>query len=309
MPASGLKEVRVVTHSGSFHPDDVFAVAVLVILFEKKFAVQIIERSRDPKIWGRADFLVDVGRRYSPESNLFDHHQVGGAGERPNGAPYASFGLVWKKFGDEICAGDAVVATEIDKAFVQSIDALDNGIGELKPVMDGVYPYSIGRAVLSLNPSWRDERPDFDKAFGQAVDFAVPVLRRAIAEARDFIEGERLARISYEAAVDKRIVVLDYSYPADNLFSNLPEPLYIVEPAFESANEVSWRLKTVRDNPQSFVNRRDLPAAWAGKCDEELVVASGVPDAIFCHTKRFVAYAKTKEGAMTLAKLALEMQN
>ena len=62
----------------------------------------------------------------------------------------------------------------------------------------------------------------------------------------------------------------------------------------------------VRDNPHQFKNRKDLPAEWAGLRDAELARVTGVADAVFCHRNRFMAVARTKEGAVALAKLALK---
>jgi uncharacterized UPF0160 family protein len=100
----------VITHNGSFHPDDVFAVATLLIKFGK---LKVI-RTRDENRFKSADFLVDVGSIYNPKDNRFDHHQKGGAGKRDNGIKYASFGLVWKKFSKDIC-GDEKVAKKVDE--------------------------------------------------------------------------------------------------------------------------------------------------------------------------------------------------
>jgi len=49
-----------------------------------------------------------------------------------------------------------------------------------------------------------------------------------------------------------------------------------------------------------------LPAEWAGLRDAELARVTGVADAVFCHRNRFMAVARTKEGAVALAKLALK---
>jgi uncharacterized UPF0160 family protein len=48
-----------------------------------------------------------------------------------------------------------------------------------------------------------------------------------------------------------------------------------------------------------------FPDSWAGKRDAELVKATGVADAIFCHNNRFMMVAGSKEGALALAELAL----
>jgi len=49
-----------------------------------------------------------------------------------------------------------------------------------------------------------------------------------------------------------------------------------------------------------------FPESWAGKNGKELAEITGVEDAIFCHNARFICSAKSKEGAMKLAQMALE---
>lgn len=85
-----------------------------------------------------------------------------------------------------------------------------------------------------------------------------------------------------------------------------PEPLYVVKPKSVGTD---WDVECVRDNPFGFENRKDLPAAWAGSVETDggkLAQASGVPDAIFCHNRRYIAVARSKEGAVKLAQLAVE---
>ena len=55
---AGANILRVVTHSGVFHADDVFAYALLRIFLGQKLE---LERTRDPAIIARADLALDVG--------------------------------------------------------------------------------------------------------------------------------------------------------------------------------------------------------------------------------------------------------
>jgi len=55
-----------------------------------------------------------------------------------------------------------------------------------------------------------------------------------------------------------------------------------------------------------FANRRDLPADWAGLSGDALAAATGVPDAVFCHTARFYVSARSREGIAELARRALD---
>ena len=83
---------KIITHSGSFHTDDIFACAALSILLEDDDMPLEIIRTRDQEVIKSLDkeegYVVDVGGVYNEEENKFDHHQPGGAGKRPNGIEY-----------------------------------------------------------------------------------------------------------------------------------------------------------------------------------------------------------------------------
>src|ERR1035437_8037366 len=96
-----LKQKKIlVTHNGIFHADDIFATATLSLLLDGHIKVT---RTRDENLIKSADYVYDVGGIYDPALNRFDHHQVGGAGKRDNGIPYAAFGLVWMQYGETVC--------------------------------------------------------------------------------------------------------------------------------------------------------------------------------------------------------------
>jgi hypothetical protein len=63
---------------------------------------------------------------------------------------------------------------------------------------------------------------------------------------------------------------------------------------------------TVPPEPGSFEQRLPLPEHWAGLQNEALAAETGVADAVFVHLRRFVAAAKTLDGALALARLAME---
>jgi uncharacterized UPF0160 family protein len=61
----------------------------------------------------------------------------------------------------------------------------------------------------------------------------------------------------------------------------------------------------IKKNPRSPENRKLLPASWAGKKKLALAEVTGVKDAEFCHNKRFIAKAWSREGAVAMARLAV----
>ncbi|MCK5096009.1 MAG: MYG1 family protein [Candidatus Pacebacteria bacterium] len=298
------KETVIVTHSGSFHTDDVFAVATIK-LFLGDVPCRIV-RTRDMEIIKKGDFVVDVGNVYDSEKNCFDHHQQeGGAGARDNGIPYSSFGLVWKKFGEKLCESKEV-ANIIEKRLVYPIDASDNGVETYIKSSEELTPYTVHNIIGIFYPTQKEEEKgqNFDTAFTEALEIAQKILSREIQLARDKKDGEVFVEKAYDEAEDKRIIVIDGRYPWETVLSHYPEPLYVVSP--DSQGDNFWKVKAVREDPEaSFKNRKDLPKSWAGKRNEELAKVTGVSDATFCHNKCFIAVAGSKEGALNLAKLAI----
>lgn len=293
-----------VTHSGGFHADELLSSVVLTQLFQHARIV----RSRAPE-WitpGPDRIVYDVGGAYDPAGNIFDHHQRG-APLRDDGQPYSSFGLVWKHFGHDYIAALGTPADHIedihasfDAAFVLPIDLLDNGAFSPSGPLAGL---SLSSLLESLKPDFDDDDPDADeKAF-----------LRALGVARNFVEAgvkRRAAKLRAESIVlhaiadtgNNRVLELPMGMPfrpaikkagADHL-------LFVVHP-----REKDWCLTGIRRGEEGFELRADLPAAWAGLVNEDLEAASGVPGATFCHNGRFIAAAKTRAAALTMAEIAV----
>ncbi len=300
---------KLVTHNSSFHTDDIFAAATLSILLENKGEKFEIIRTRDPKIISSGDYVFDVGGVCDSDTNRFDHHQKGGAGRR-EGEPlieYASFGLVWKKFGVEVC-GSKKAAEVIDGKLVAPIDAGDNGF-DLAANKYDISPYVIQNLFSSMSPTWQEGGSKRDKIFLDCVEIAKVVLLREVAQARDGVLAEEKVLSIYNNTKDKRIIVLDKNYPFEYALHDFLEPLFVVYPRENSEEdgkiEERWSAKAVRQDLGVFKNRKDFPSSWAGLRDAEIQNITGVADAIFCHRGLFMAVAKSKEGAIRLAELAL----
>lgn len=296
-----MKNIKIITHNGHFHADDVFSVALLTMVLKEP--PEII-RTRDPEIIKTGDYVVDVGGVYDEDKNLFDHHQIGGAGERENGIPYSSFGLVWKKFGEKV-GGSKEVADSIDKKLAYPIDLKDAGTDISKPIFDYVNPYDVGAIIEAFSLSWEEDRGKFDDAFMQAVGVAKQILEREIIRARAKVSAEKNIVEAYEQSEDKQIIILDNYYPSKEVLQRYPEPLYVIYP--DSNDSGNWQIQTIRLNTHSFEARKDFPMEWAGKHGEELSKITGVEGSVFAHRSgRFIVIAKSKEWAVELAKKAVK---
>ncbi len=295
------KKITIVTHSSGFHTDDIFAAATLLVLLEKEHEV-IIVRSRDMSVIEKADYVFDVGGIYDPSTHRFDHHQEGGAGKRENGVPYAAFGLVWNEYGEKI-SGSLGVKEKIDCALVQPIDAGDNGVQFLETKIKGLRPFDVGLITSLYSPTWKEETENINDIFVKLVYYAKELLQRVIISMKDREEGEKHVLEAYENSEDKRLVILDNSrYPWGEVLSGLPEPIFVV---YKNITDETWSIKGVRSDLFSFTPRKKLPEAWAGKTGEQLEKITGVAGSVFCHNARFMAVAKTKEGVLQMAQIAL----
>lgn len=293
------KKTIIATHNSNFHTDDIFAVATLLLVLDESANVSIV-RTRDMNIIEGVDYVVDVGGVYDESKNRFDHHQIGGAGVRPNTIPYASFGLVWKKFGETLC-GTTEIAEKIDQILVQWIDATDNGFNFIETKIPDVYPYDIGLFFNTFIPDWKEGEENIDNIFMEVVSLAKLVLSREISKRKNLAEVRSIVESKYRETSDKRLVVFDKYYPAVEFLSKFSEPLFVVFPK----SEKEWVIKTIRDNRASFISRKLLPENWAGRTDSDLEAITGVSGALFCHTGRFIAVAKTKGAILSMAQIAL----
>ncbi len=297
-----------VTHNGVFHADDVFAAAAFLMANNQNNEWQVV-RSRDESVIEKADAVIDVGGVYDIAQLRFDHHQMGGAGERENSISYASFGLVWNIYGEMIC-GDKKVADEIEKKIVLSIDAHDNGITLNKNVYEDVHTYEISDLVSDFNITWKEESGTDDggdklryDGFMYLVNVAQKLIQRMITKIKDKYEARGFVVDAYNNSEDKRIVIMDRFYPWQDVLIGLPEPIFVI---FPNQNQDIWTIKTVPKEKNSFESRQLFPESWAGLRDNECASATGVGTAYFVHNARFIALTKTKEDTIALAKQALE---
>jgi uncharacterized UPF0160 family protein len=295
--------MKIAIHSGRFHSDEAFAIATLKMLGPVDYV-----RTRDESVMKECDMRVDVGRKYNPETGDFDHHQPEGAGKRENGIPYAAFGLIWKQFGAKAC-GLQSVADIVETQLVQVLDAVDAGFDLFDNKISDVYPFGIDKAIDNMMPSWKNEDPSpqqIDELFKTAVDLASQILKNTIEKARDHLDGDEFVRQAIKNADDKRLIILNKYVPwQDVVIKEAPGALFVVLPAWPDPHD-DWVINTVNIDSNSFQNRKKLPAAWAGLMESSFAEVSGVKDAKFCHSARFMAIAKSKVGCLELARLALE---
>jgi uncharacterized UPF0160 family protein len=286
---------RVGTHDGRFHADEVMATAILKEIYE----VEVI-RTRDSKILSELDIVYDVA------GGEFDHHSADKV-YRENGIPYAACGLIWKSFGKEVIhfkypslneEGIDSIFYYIDRVLLKGIDALDNGV---KVDGEGIPMMNITSIISGFNPSWHSQESE-DAAFDEAVEIASAVLDNTINRRFSVLKAKDNVLKAYESRKIAEVLILETYCPYGEVLQEIDEKKEVLFVIYPRKNE--YAIQTVRE--RGGVDRKKLPKDWAGKRDEELAVVSGVEDAVFCHTGRFMAVAGSFEGIMKMAELAIK---
>lgn len=309
---------HLVTHSGAFHADDLFAAAALRRLAPLATLVRTRDTAQAFALAQEGGVVFDVGMIHDPARRLFDHHQPDRAlrpavpGKEP--VPYSAFGLVWQVYGKEVVAKvlDIPVSDprieevwgRLDRGFVAWVDMGDNGVVPAEHA--GVqHPMSITRLLETFVPPFDAPLEALDTAFVQAMAIAGTVLEAKIVQVAAELRASQVARAAIASRTDPRWAELPQGMPYLHAvrLEKADDLLYVLMP---DRGQAQWSVSAVRKSDGPLGCRKPMPAAWAGLREADLAAASGVPDAIFCHLGRFLAIAKSREGALALLMAALD---
>ncbi|KAL6926180.1 hypothetical protein ACO0SA_003859 [Hanseniaspora valbyensis] len=324
----------IITHSGSFHADEALGVAMLRML--PRFQNHQLIRSRDPKVWEKADIILDVGAEFDAKLNKFDHHQKSFneffySQPEKQITKLSSAGLIYKYFGKEIIqeilnpikiSDDdmSILFTKIYGDFIEAIDANDNGVNCYD--INAVAKYknnnlSIPSIVSNLNPNWNDGLDDspeesaarFDRHFEIASELVGKIFKQfAFNVGAAWLPAKNKVISALMERTDDGIIIFE-SYVAwkDHLLTAEKEKNLENEIKFVITKESSgsWRVITVPVKQGSFEFRVGLPTELRGLRDDDLSKAAGIPDGVFIHASGFIGGAKSKESCLKLARMGL----
>ncbi len=320
--------LKLYTHDGLFHADDVFATALLSMMAED---IEVTRGSDIDIPENKNDWIIyDIG------GGELDHHSP--ENKEANGChpgtniPYAACGLVWKKYHKEILEAEDCprnymnsVFQKMDVSLFQGIDAEDNGMNVVSDVADSMpgltdeqkaelvkysrTSFTISQVIKDFNPNWNSDMDYYD-AFMDAVSFAKDIIINRLDSIISAMDGRDyvLQHINYSA---DHIMILDEFVPWEGtLYSQRWDPKaadiwYVVYPALRGGWNVQCALEDSHDRTSY---RHPLPKAWYGLRYEELQRASGIPTASFCHVSGFLAGCETEEDALMMANTACALK-
>ena len=101
------------------------------------------------------------------------------------------------------------------------------------------------------------------------------------------------------------ILVLEKSVPWKDTILELDRNEDVLYVVYQDVTG-SWCTQTVPKEANSFAARKDLPKKWGGLNNDDLSKLTGIENCTFCHPALFICGNKTKEGAILMAKVAVE---
>ena len=292
-----INEANCITHSGTFHADEIFATLILSKIMQKITLIRVQEVREKPN---ENVLVYDIG------AGKYDHHQFGGNGERENGIKYAAAGLIWKEFGRNLLENYNVedidyVWNYIDKNLIQFIDSNDNG--QLPKLQADYRNVHLSYIIGLFNSKW-DEEVDNDENFMRALEIANTIFEEFLSDTFSKMKAKKIVDKAIEESKDGIVILKKY----------VPWKEFIVNSENEKAKDINfvvfpskrggYNVYAVPIEIGSFENRKSLPQSWRGKRDEELQRVTGVKTARFCHNAGFICSCETMEDAINLAYLA-----
>ncbi|KAB5554830.1 MYG1 protein [Coniochaeta sp. 2T2.1] len=329
--------ITIGTHNGHFHADEALAVHMLRKHIPAYSHAKLI-RTRDPAVLATCHTVVDVGGEYDAAKNRYDHHQRTFDTVFPqHEAQLRRTGLHALRQGDPNEATVDLIWNKIYQSFIEPVDANDNGISVYDPAAisaagiekrfsDG--GFTLGAMVSRLNSKWNDPAPSDPEAAQAAEDEKFLVASQRIGEefdrdleyytrswlpAREIVESTFKGRKEIDPT--GRILVFmgqmvpwkDHLYTLEEAEGETEQKvLYVLYPE-KPAPDSKWRIQAVPLTKDSFQSRKPLHEAWRGVRDEELSEKTGIPGGVFVHAAGFIGGNKTFEGALAMAKKALEI--
>lgn len=275
--------LRLATHDGPFHADDVLACALVRVFRDPE--VEVV-RTRDPERLAEADVVVDVGGEHDPAAGRFDHHQKSYEGPRSS----AGMVLDWLEAEGDLAPA---LAQRLREEVVDYVDAVDNG--RRRPE-EGVP--CLSTVLGTLNEL---AEGDFDRWYLRAVDVASDYLRAFRAGVRRAEEAAETVRAAMRAAVaeERNVLFFDrYVKWKPTYFAEGGQAHPTQYALFPGPKGKDWRVVTIPVELGSREDKRKLPESWGGLEGAALEEVTGVPGSVFCHRNRFIASFTSREAAL-----------
>lgn len=304
--------MKLVTHNGHFHYDEVLATAVLLEIYPDAE----LTRTRDASVIEAGDIVFDVGAEFDPAKNRFDHHQK--SFDHTFSANYdiklSSAGLIFKFFHERLFEKYGVfktspifndVKTKIYEEMFLPADAIDNGVD----IAGKINPRTIADVVSSFNSYSEDESSiSEDSRFKDALSFVQTDLRNYLNHVKHGFVANYEALYNILKDFDGEIFVAEKKVPMDLIFDVSKKLNKDIKYVIFKGDQ-QFRIYTIPVEKGSFKMKWPLHENWRGLRNEELVKASGISGCTFVHASGFTGGNETFDGAIKMCIESIKKLN
>ncbi len=330
-----FQPIKIGTHNGIFHADDVLSVALIKYFYLNNLKVQLqnsaletyleysdvkfefeVVRTRDIITLNTCDWVVDVfngNEDVVDEVNkrfYFDHHCEDNKYSKfyPNGIKMAACG----KVAEYIFKDDPAKLKYLRENLLYAVEAQDNG----QDVSEFGKYYNPISFVHLLNPVWTERsggnisrRSSVTNAFNKAVDMVYNILERILISYDAAKKAEEMIDECIQLAYENTngILYMDNyfnSWPgkvlAHNASADDDDKIYAI--VFPDSDE-GFVVRNVPIGTGSFDSYGYFPKQWRGLKGDALAGVSGFSSAIFCHASGFMCKFYNKQDALDAAKV------
>lgn len=306
--------MKLVTHNGNFHYDEVLATTLLREIYEDAEVI----RTRNEEIIKTGDIVYDVGGVFNPDEKRFDHHQntFVDTFSPDHTTKLSSCGLIYKYYCDKLFEKYNFDRThslydeikyKIYNEFFQYADALDNGVN----IFSKMIPRTLGDVVAGFNVyncKSRDEE-ELEELQNSRFFEAQKLVRIDFINYIEYIFNDYVP--SYMNVcdemekVDGEIYITNLKVPPNLILTidlKLKKDLkYVIY-----KNKHAFRILALPVEKGTFTTRVPLFEKWQGLRNEELSKKSGIEGCIFVHASGFTGGNKTLGGAIKMCEVSLE---
>lgn len=307
--------MRIVTHNGKFHADDVASVALLTSYYTFNDIEPTLLRTRNPDLFQENDILVDVGLNYNHEKLQYDYHQTdfNESWESNNDKiPLSSVGLIWRHYGNFIIemylshnpedydnvfnySEETIqdIKNIIYYEIIQEIDANDNGI---------VYKnnnLNISQIISDLNGDITNEESQytrFNKAIGLIGEIFDINFKKII---NTYFNFQKDLEIVSQMDLTQSYIAVDKNIPTlFKCLNKLDSDLNVKFCIFENKNE--YTIKTRRESRNKFLPICPIIS------EEKIKKSCNGQDIIFVHKSNFMAKVRSLETAIQIVEHSIK---
>ncbi|XP_014476463.1 PREDICTED: UPF0160 protein MYG1, mitochondrial-like [Dinoponera quadriceps] len=333
--------IKIGTHDDGITCNEVLACMLLKLL--PRYMNAVIVRTQDQDILDSCDIVVGIGGIYDPSIHRYDYHMrefyetANTILKKPNynrKIKLSSAGLIYCHFGHEILKillphikEDRIIDElfkEIYDTIIVQIDAQGNN--QIMPAYHSPYYEpavsmcdDLCNLVRNINyNTWKkgaymEEDELFEKAMAMILhtfmDFVI-CAEKVWLPARKIVQNAINSR--FEIHPSGQIIELSESVPwQQHLYSlerEIKLDLRIMFVIFSSGNGYLIHCVPVTSKTSFFSRRIDFPGRWRGLSNEALVAVCGIEDAEFVHRNGLIARHKTRDGAITMAMTAFQIE-